>query len=229
MFLVTQYFFLNSPLFQVRDVVVNPSAGVSEEEIRSRLSLTESSNFWRLSPSSLESDLLGHHLLSGADVDVSFPGRVVVNVSERTPSFYVAYRGKSKAWFSVDDNGVVLESVKPLKKQLKFLLARPLKKGSLLSAAELDIVRYFQESLSPSLSKRLRDVKIRKNLDLSVKLSFQNRYIWARLGRPERMTYKLFLLEKLLAQLATQKEQIKSIDLRYSAPLVKIKQPAQSH
>lgn len=228
LFLVTQYFFFGSPLFQVRDVIVNSSPRVSEKEIRSRLSLSDSSSTWAVSKSSIEMDLTGHPLLKDAQIDVVFPGRVTVSVSERKPRFYAAYHGTTEVWYSVDEEGVVFESVKPLKNQVKFLLSRPLKVGSRLSPSELEIIDYFQKELSPKLGQRFRDVKITKSLDLAIKLSFQNRDIWVRLGRPERMTYKLFLLEKLLAQLAPQTEQIESIDLRFSAPLVKILKTASS-
>lgn len=226
LFFVSQYFFLQSSLFQVSDVVVEGNEVVPLDSIRANLGLSEHTRFWEVSPQTLKGSVLELHRLQDAEVAMAFPGRVRVKVQERAPAFSAAALGSERQWYAVDRDGVILNQRAPEKGAFKVLLDRPLRVGTQLSAKELEVILYFQKSLKPSLRQRLRTVKLNKRHEVALKISFKNKYLWVRLGRPEKMGYKLFLLEELLNQLKKERSQVASVDLRYSTPVVRLAKPA---
>ena len=220
LFLVSQYFFLQSPLFEFQDVEIDGAEEVAGSVIESKLGLAKGANYWELSEESLEANIESMYRVEDAIVNVEFPSRVEVTVLEREPSFYVAYRGDAGKWFSADDEGVILDGSAPPEGTLKFFLSHPIKGGMNVRASDLQVVRFFQDTLKGELRERVRAINIGKKREVTLKVSYTPQPLWVRLGRPERLEYKIFLLRELLSQLAKDKVDVRSIDLRYSAPVV---------
>jgi cell division septal protein FtsQ len=225
LFLVSQYFFMQSPLFHFREVKIVGSNRVAESLIKAKLGLVAEANYWNMSGDSLEVNLESLHRLANADVRFTFPGEVDVRVAERQPSFFVAYRRDANKWFSSDGTGVILEASKPSEGNLKFFLCHPVKGGMKVRPRDLQVVRFFQDSLKGDLRKQVRAINIGKNREITLKVAHGKEPLWVRLGRPERLEYKLFLLGELLAQISKEKVDVRSIDLRYSAPVVTKRTP----
>ena len=221
LFFVTQFFLLQSPLFQFQSVEIEGADLISETQIEKKLALNEEASYWELSPDSLTTSLTGVHQLASADVSVSFPGRVEVRVQERTPDFLVAFRKNTKKWYSADEGGIVLEKIPAKENSLKFLVDHPVKGGTQVRETDMQVVRFFQQNLTPELRKDVRAINIGQNRDISLKVLFGSQPIWVKLGRPEKLDYKLFLLSELMTQLGPNKSGILSVDLRYSAPVVR--------
>ena len=221
LFLLTQFYFMRSPLFEFRELEISGAISVPEEAIESRLGLPEKANFWEISPQSLQANLANLHRLEEADVKVTFPGRVQVQVEERKPSFFVASINRTNNWYTADKAGVILESSSPNSRSLRFLLSYPVRSASQVKEKDLQIVHFFQDHLDDDLRQKIRVIKIGQDQELALRVNYGAEPIWVRLGRPERLPYKLFLLQELTAQLTKEKEKILSIDLRYSAPVVR--------
>lgn len=222
LFFVSQYFFFQSPLFQFREVQVDGNQSVQDSIVEEKLGLSSDISYWNLSPESLKETLSSIHHLESAEVSVAFPGRVKVQVAERKPAFSVAFRKDQKQWYSVDQSGVILKTTKP-EEGLKFLLPHPVKGGVSVRAKDMQVVRFFQDHLDGPLGKRVRAINISKSRQVALKVLIGKRPVWVRLGRAEKLEYKLFLLNELLSQLSKEKVDIRSIDLRYSAPVVKMR------
>lgn len=221
LFFVSQFFFLKSALFEFHEIKVEGAESVSESMVLEKLGLGDSKSYWDLSAASLEENLEGVHRLEKATVELVFPGRVEVSVTERQPSFYVTYRKKANKWFSSDASGVVLKNEYPPEGAIKFILPHPVKDGIHIRKKDLQVVRFFQDSLSPELRKTVRAINIGKKRQITLKVLLGKSPVWVRLGRPEKLEYKLFLLSRLMRQLVKDKAEIRSIDLRYSAPVVR--------
>jgi hypothetical protein len=86
---------------------------------------------------------------------------------------------------------------------------------------DLQVVRFFQDNLKGSLKEQVKAINIDDERHVALKVAFGKQPIWVLLGRPEKLQYKLFLLRELLEQLKAEKDQIRSVDLRYSAPVVR--------
>lgn len=227
LFCVAQFYFMQSSLFQIRELEIDGSEHLSESAIKSKLGLGLHENYWDVNSYSLQENLASLHTLERAEVAVSFPSRVKVVVQERQASFFAAFHGNTKTWFSVDGDGVVLESFKPDKKGLKMVLPYPLKAGIQIRETDLQLIRFFQDQLTGDLENRVKALKIRQDGSLALKTVFSKRSIWVKFGRPERLQYKLFLLKELLRQLGHEKAELASVDLRYSTPVVKKRQVKQ--
>ena len=221
LFLLTQFYFMRSPLFEFRELEISGAVSVSEEAIESKLALPEKANFWEISPQSLQANLASLHRLEAADVKVTFPGRVQIQVEERKPSFFVATVNNTNSWYTVDKGGMILESSSPNSRSLRFLLSYPVRNASQVKEKDLQIVHFFQDHLDEVLKKKVRVIKISQDQEVALRVNHGAETIWVRLGRPEKLPYKLFLLQELTTQLAKEKDKILSIDLRYSAPVVR--------
>jgi cell division protein FtsQ len=221
MFLVSQFYFLQSPLFQLNEVEIEGEQSVSENDIESSLGLADETSFWDVSDVSLEQNLMLMHRLREAEVDRSFPGRVQITVSERKPAYFAAFIGNTKTWCSIDSDGVVLDKVDANSDHLRVLLSHPVRPGGQVRKSDLKVIRFFEDNLKGSLREQVLAIKIGATGEVAFRMKYGSNPIWVRLGRPEKLSYKLFLLQEMMAKLAKEKSVVSSIDLRYSAPVVK--------
>ena len=227
MFLISQFYFLQSPLFQFNSVEVEGATKVSAKDIEEMLDLGATTTFWDVDDSGLEQNVMFLHKLEQADVELSFPGRVEVTVSERQPAYYAAYIGNTSSWYTVDTNGVVLESAPATVKHLRVLLPHPVRPGANVRSSDLKVIRFFQDNSKEPLRNQIRAIKLGVTGEVAFRMKYGNGNIWVRLGRPEKLQYKLFLLSELLSKLEKEKSTVESIDLRYSAPVVKKSGPVE--
>lgn len=226
LFTVSQFFFLQSSMFVVREVTVEGQQTVPEKVIREAMELKEGTSYWDLSAAGLVAGIQELNRVESADVSVTFPGKVSVRVSERKPIYTVASMARTKHSFKVDKDGVVLSTGTAPKGALRLVLDRPVKVGGRLSADELEVSAYLREHLRPALAERLESVRFDDKGDVTLRVAYRSGKIPVRLGRPEKLAYKLFLLEELLASLKADSAQVLSIDLRFSTPIVR--QPYQA-
>lgn len=225
LFVVSQFFFLQSSMFVVNEVTVNGQSVVDEATILKAMGIEEQARYWELSPEGLQTGILALNGMESAKVDVVFPGRVSVNVAERKPIFTVASRGSSSKLFSVDKDGVVVGEGAAPDNALRVLLDRPVRVGGFLSANELEVCAYLKTHLTKGTRDRLESVRFDDNGDVTLRVAYLNGKIPVQLGRPEKLSYKLFLLEELISSLKQESAEVVSIDLRFSTPIVR--QPVQ--
>lgn len=223
LFAVSQFFFLQSSLFVVRDITVEGQKKTDKKTILQAMGLGEDARYWSLSPNDLTNEVLELHQLESASVEVLFPSRVSVTVRERQPVFSVASIGKSQHAFLVDKDGVILGAGKAPAGAVSMVVDRPVKLGGQLTNDELEVATYLQTHLRPTLAKRLERIKFNKRGDVALRIRYGTGGFWVRLGRPEKLSYKLVLLEELIASLKAESADFASIDLRYSTPVVRKK------
>lgn len=222
LFAVSQFFFLQSSMFLVREVSVKGEKEIAEASILEAMGLRKDATYWDLSPKNLRTDILDEvNGLEAAKVEVVFPGRVAVKVAERKPIFTVSSLARTKHPFTVDRHGVVVAEGSAPNGSLKVILERNVKVGGLLSADELEVCTYLKSHLRPALAKRLDHVRFDNRGEVTLHLAYRDGKVPVRLGRAEKLTYKLVLLEELLASLQSESAEVVSIDLRFSAPIVR--------
>lgn len=221
LFSVSQFFFLQSSMFVVRDVAVQGQSSVKEASIRKAMDVRAESRYWEISPESMRQDILALHVIEDARVDMLFPDRLDVTVTERKPLYTVAAKKQPKETYTVDRSGVVLDQGKAGPESLKILLDRSPRVGGRISSDELEISNFFQEHMSQALKARLVSVDFDRRDEVTLRVKYRDGTIPVRLGRGEKLGFKLFLLEELLASLKAESAQVLSIDLRFSTPIVK--------
>lgn len=221
LFVVSQYIFVQSSMFTVRDISIKGQSEIKEASILKALGLSPDTRYWDLSAENLKADVLEVNGLASASVDVVFPDRVQVSVAERKPVFTVSSLARTKHPFTVDKEGVVLAEGRAGKGSLQIVLGRNVRVGGRLSANELEVCNYLRSHLSPTLKSRLDSLRFGDHGDVTLRVAYRNGKIPVRLGRPEKLAYKLFLLEELLASLKAENANVVSIDLRFSTPIVR--------
>jgi cell division septal protein FtsQ len=221
LFVVSQFFFIQSSMFDVRDISVTGESKIPELSVIEAMGLGEQARYWDLSSQVLQSDILEINSLESARVDIDFPGRISVHVTERQPIFTVCSIARTKQPFTVDKEGVIVAAGQAPPGSLQLVLDRDVKVGGRLSHNELEVAIFLREHLSKTLASRLGQVRFDDKGDVTLRVAYRNGKIPVRLGRPEKLGYKLFLLEELLASLKAESAEVVSIDLRFSTPIVR--------
>lgn len=221
LFVVSQFFFAQSSMFKVQDVRVTGSTKFPESAVLAAMDLGPESTFWDLSAERLESNILDLHGVESAEVTVAFPNRVDVRVSDRQPLFTVSSLATTRQPFSVDKTGLILGRGEAPPGSLRLVIERDVRAGGRLSGNELEVALYLKDHLRPFLLQRLGQVRFDERGEVTLMVSYQSAKIPVRLGRAERLSYKLFLLEELLASLKAESAKVVSIDLRFSTPIVR--------
>lgn len=221
LFSVSQFFFLQSSMFVVSDISVKGEGTVKEAAIRKAMNVKSGARYWELSPQSMQEDILSLHGLEAAQVNLLFPGKLDVTVSERRPLYTVAASSDPASVHTVDKDGVVLAKGRAGPKSLQLLIDRVPRIGGRISPNELEISGFLQGHLSSSLRERLVNVNFDGRDEVTMRIKYRDGSIPVRLGRGEKLSFKLFLLEELLASLKAESAPVLSIDLRFSTPIVR--------
>ncbi len=221
LFSVSQFFFLQSSMFVVSDIAVKGGNTVKETAIRKAMNVKSGARYWELSPQGLQEDILGLHGLEAAQVNLLFPGKLDVTVSERRPLYTVAASAEPGQTYTVDKDGVVLAKGQTGPKSLQLLVDRVPRVGGRISSNELEISAFLHGHLSQSIRDRLVSVNFDGRDEVTMRIKYRDDSIPVRMGRGERLSYKLFLLEELLASLKAESAPVLSIDLRFSTPIVR--------
>lgn len=221
LFVVCQLIFVGSSIFQVHDVSIKTEEGLPESVIRQAMDLGPKPRYWDMSAANLEAGIQELDGVESAKVDVGFPGSLSVMVTERKPLYTVSSAATTSHPFTADKAGIVLGPGHAPTGALSVIVARPVKKGGRLSPRELRVLDRLQAHLTPELQAKLDTVSFDSHGDLLLRLKHKQGLLPVRLGRPEKLSYKLFVLEELLDSLKREGSEVVSIDLRFTTPIVR--------
>ncbi|CDQ19839.1 cell division protein FtsQ/DivIB [Halobacillus karajensis] len=104
--LIATVIYLQSPLSNVRHIVVDGEYHVSEEEIQELAGVTTSTNYWRVDEEEMKQQIESHQEITFASIDRSFPNtvRIEVNEAER-----IGYIKKDGSFHAILEDGSRLE------------------------------------------------------------------------------------------------------------------------
>lgn len=109
--LIATVVYLQSPLSDVREVVVKGQQHVSEEEIKEISKITNETNIWQVESDKIKKRLESHNEITFADVNRKFPSTVQIEVEEAERIGYVKENGEFRP---ILENGTELKSTSPL-------------------------------------------------------------------------------------------------------------------
>ncbi|MGI8315031.1 cell division protein FtsQ/DivIB [Halobacillus mangrovi] len=109
--LIATVVYLQSPLSDVREVVVKGQQHVSEEEIQEISKITKDTNIWQVESDKIKKRLESHNEITFADVNRKFPSTVQIEVEEAERIGYVKENGEFRP---ILENGTELKSTSPL-------------------------------------------------------------------------------------------------------------------
>lgn len=194
------YLFANSEFFETDQVEWLGLGYLDQEQLDVYLGFS-TVNVWRLNTKDLEVLLFEHPWIKEAKVVWRWPNRVVISVQESKP---IAQIPTEMGWFLLDEEGFILPPI-----QGDLVLSLPIvinveltSKEQLVSTARL--VTMIPDAVRPLVSEwngETRSFVTRSGTEILM-------------GSPVDLEEKFILLEKIVDDLALQKQQAKRIDLR---------------
>jgi cell division protein FtsQ len=132
-------FVLENQYFSVREIQVRGADKVSGNEIVTIAGLRQGMSIWKVKLDQIEKKIAKHPWVRRVLVRREFPGRIIIDVDERTPKAIVAVR---KLYY-VDSDGAVFKEVAP-GEDVKFPLLTGLRAEDVMAA-------------DPAVRRRIRD------------------------------------------------------------------------
>ena len=132
-------FLFISPVFNVTEIKVENANRISENTYISLSEIQIGENIFKINSSRIRSLIKHESYVEEIEVKKSFPGTVIITVTERTPEYIIEKEGK---YIYIDKNGYALENnVEPLK--------LPILKGTITDFGTLTMgERLYEEDLS---------------------------------------------------------------------------------
>ncbi|WJE17379.1 cell division protein FtsQ/DivIB [Halobacillus sp. ACCC02827] len=104
--LIATVIYLQSPLSNVRNIVVEGNDHVPEEKIMELAKLSTNTNYWKVNDKEAEKNIESHKQVTSATVDRRFPNTVHIDVTEAERIGYVQQDGK---YYAILENGTRLD------------------------------------------------------------------------------------------------------------------------
>ncbi|WP_226578500.1 cell division protein FtsQ/DivIB [Halobacillus litoralis] len=104
--LIATVVYLQSPLSNVRNIVVEGEYHVSKEEIMELAGVTQDTNYWKVDAEEMKKQIESHKEITFASIDRSFPNTVHIEVKEAERIGYVQENGK---FYAIMEDGTRLE------------------------------------------------------------------------------------------------------------------------
>ena len=216
--MVSVYILLQSPLFEIKKIIVNGNRQLNSEEITKFTAITPGINIFKLNVGEAEARLKMVPLLKSSEVKRKLPHTIVINVVERKA---VALLAVKNSFIKVDADGVYLQkgqmaSALPVITGLDSEVSGP---GKHVKA------RYLPEALE-SLGKMPRTL-VQKLSELNMNEAGQLTLytedgIQGRMGWSKEVEYKSLIFQQVIDNLKAVGGEIQYIDLSNpKVPVVK--------
>lgn len=211
------YFIYNSYLFKVTNITVRGNICVSEGEILKSARAQKKANYFDFPSKDIEVRVEKINWIEKASIKKSFPGKVIINVKERTPFVYIYYKDK---YYLVDINGyIICDEVKkdgdyPV---IESEFEEEIKSGKrIVNDNFTNLVKAYR-GLSKDLRKEVKSIESPSEDELT----FLINEVEVIYGRAEETKLKNDLIKKFLEE--RRKERISIIDLRVpKKPIIRV-------
>lgn len=220
-FFGSQFIFFYSGFFNLKTVQINGNTVLSRDQILKAVNIPWNKNLFLIKQEELESKLKEVKWIKDADIRISYPDELVVNVLERKPAFFVAFGGEEKGWQQVSREGIILDKT-PNPGKIRIVDFEENGRALLYPRDKMNMAQEWYNAFSPEVQSQFIFFVYDSNGELSMKFLFQDKAVEAYFGSPENVEYKANIFNSILNVLAANKTIPKSIDLRYKEPVVKL-------
>ena len=223
--LVTGFILLNSPIFEVRKVLVRGNNFLDEEKILAVADIELGINIFKLKTADLTSNIKALPMIKETQVARSLPSSVVITVVERVP---LGLLPAKEGFMKVDEEGVCLARAGagtpglPVITGVQADLAAP---GNVLACEKLQSALDVIKELPTGSVANLTEIHVDE--DGQIKIYTTEGY-QCRFGLPQNIREKGQILQQVLLELRRQGAKINYIDLSYAGqPVVYYKNCAK--
>ena len=209
-------FVVENPYFSVREIQVRGGDKVSGNEIVTIAGLRQGMSIWKIELAGIEKKIAKHPWVRHVLVRREFPGRIIIDVEERTPRAIVAIR---KLYY-VDSDGTVFKEV-AAGENVKFPLLTGLRAEDIMTANPA-VRRRIQDAM------RLAEMMAQRSHSLSeIHFDAPDRLVVYTTTYPVALHMgwgewdeKLDRMERLLALWKGHEERLTSLDMSFRDQVV---------
>ena len=224
--LVTGFILLNSPVFEVRKVLVRGNNFLDEEKILAVADIGLGVNIFKLKIADITSNLKQLPMIKETQVARSLPSSVVITVVERVP---LGLLPAKEGFIKVDEDGVYLAGAGagtpglPVITGVEVDLAGP---GQVLVSERLSSALDVISELPAGFTTNLTEVHVDGDGQINI---YTTEGYQCRFGLPQQIREKGQILQQVLSELRQQGAKINYIDLSYAGqPVVCYKNSAKA-
>jgi len=200
-----------SPLFQIRTVSVS-GAETLDPAMLASVSGLKGQNILQVNTEAAKQRLLALPMVADVSVQKKWPGKIVVNVTERHAWGYWQIKDQT---YVIDDQGVVLDDVRPddgAPTIVEIDSERRLAPGDQVDADAVALSKQLIDEAPSALQRNVVGLEYSDHSGLTVSFDGGLR---ATFGDSRDLDYKLSVLYVLLDKAQTQGLAVNSVDLRF--------------
>ncbi|MDD4334846.1 MAG: FtsQ-type POTRA domain-containing protein [Desulfotomaculaceae bacterium] len=223
---VSGFILLNSPVFEVREVLVRGNYFLSEEKILAVADISIGVNIFKLKITDITSNLKQLPMIKETQVARSLPSSVVITVVERVP---LGLLPAKEGFINVDEDGVYLARAGagtpglPVITGVEVDLAGP---GQVLESEKLRTALDVIKELPAGATANLTEIHVGEDGLINI---YTTEGYQCRFGLPQEIQEKGKIFQQVLLELRKQGAKINYIDLSYAGqPVVYYKNFAKA-
>lgn len=115
LFVMLWIIFFKLPYFSVQEIEINGIDNLTQEQVKSMLTVAEGDNIFSFSASNSEDNIMKSHYVETVSVSRDLPNKVVADIKEYKLRGYVPYMG---SYLYINEDGLILDIQKEITKQL---------------------------------------------------------------------------------------------------------------
>ncbi|GAB6181893.1 FtsQ-type POTRA domain-containing protein [Desulfotomaculum defluvii] len=222
---VSMYVLLQSPLFEIKTIVVNGNRQLKKEDIIRYSGLNKGMNIFKINLTTSKERLELVPFIKEVELKRSLPNKVIIEVNERIA---VALIPVENGFIKVDSDGVYLQrgqiaSALPIITGLDIILQGP---GKVIKSEYLPVVLKVLSQLPRSVIMKLSELNLNKAGQITI---YTVDGIQGRMGLIKDIEYKGIVFQQVLSTLQQSNNEIQYIDLSNPrVPVVKyLKEPQE--
>lgn len=221
---ITQYIFLKSDFFLIREIAVTGTKYIPVEQIVEKAEIVNQ-NIWTLIVNNgmfrIEKKIKTISWIKNVDIRFELPDRMVIDIKERIPLGVIKKENKK---FYIDEDGIIFPSVEYLAKEdfpvIKSIEETKILPGNKLKYNNMDKLLKCLKSYNSTLIKEFPEIEIGENKEI---ILYSKDNIPFKIDPEEDLDKKLSLLPSILTRVKEENLDVKYIDMRYKKYVIKLK------
>jgi hypothetical protein len=228
LFVVAQAIVFTSSLFQVQRISVGGLETLSSKQVIQQSGMKQGQYLWMTAPGTIAARLGKLQNVASTNVSYVLPGQIHITVHERQPVYQVASNTANPVWYAVDQHGLVLRKLKGTSNEWPRLkLEEQIEVGQRLHPALIATCNQACGLIEQEFPASIWYYTLDQRGNLSFR-TFSRLYpVDVQLGNLDNLPYKLKVLRALMDSVM-QKQQVSAVDLRFSAPVVRLLHPPKA-
>lgn len=165
--------FLLSPIFNVKEIIVNNNSKISSEEIINLSSIKKDINMFKFLKVKVKEQIRVNPYIESVEIHRHLNGKIEINVTERVATYIIA---KEEGYAYINNQGYVLEisSEKPELPSIEGFTSEDITAGNRLELADLKklniIIQIVNSARENNIAEKISSINIESDNDIIIKM-----------------------------------------------------------